>query len=503
MKHLIYDYVKDIPGLYNWGYTINERDVCFKIEYETGADVACQVGKYLPAAINRVVSDNQSSSYVDCYAQGLAEFSKVNRLGNEMLTIYGEYDDEASSANLGDLYEDNIIFAKEITEYPDVILVKYTATKNYILQNYFTSVKAKSRSWQLAQKSESLTRHDIKKYYCEFSFSKKIDKILLSFDVANYFSTPFAFYNAAPLNTILATTFDANAVRYPILPASVDANGTAIETEETGFGYQLELDTKIVGNSIVLSYGYEDNIVVDRWIKNEDNFLYVVRNQHLYTYCDVNGENAGGYIYFMTDINPTDNAFAWPSNGDAPGTTLRGQMLACQNLKPLVRYANNEYKTMLLTDTRYKDNREIERMSLQFEFCADTPNIIVGSKFIELQKMINTAGNSHYLKVYASNDTYNVGDDVGHLDTLLSGGATLTGTALTSMKIKVDADVSTYNSWCITDYLGNLLVAVNGNIDTIYLNMLNCRADEDMNVYENNVAIGTIVGADENRYIAF
>ena len=71
------------------------------------------------------------------------------------------------------------------------------------MREYFTGVKSKIRSWKIASGEEALIRHDLEKYYCEFSYNLHMEidglSILTNSQIALYFISPVYEYEAAPI----------------------------------------------------------------------------------------------------------------------------------------------------------------------------------------------------------------------------------------------------------------------------------------------------------------
>ena len=168
-------------GLSRWYTTF------FKIEYETTVDTVFQAGRTEAPTHERIITDNQTNSFVDAYNQGFMEYQKANRLGNQQLHINARYENDYSNIlKIGDYYEDSIVFQTQYQIYKNHVEVNASATKDYILRDYFTGVKARIRSWKIADASQALVRHDLNKYYLEFSEKAKQEEISSSTEIDPY-----------------------------------------------------------------------------------------------------------------------------------------------------------------------------------------------------------------------------------------------------------------------------------------------------------------------------
>lgn len=140
---------------------------------------------------NIVMNDNSSASLTILEKDGLFEKEKVNRFGNKAVTIPARYTDINDVQELGTVYNkdndtDIIIYRREYSIFDNVINVTYQGTKDYVLKNYFTSVFAKLRTYNLMSYGESVRRSENFKNY-----------ILLSKDSSYYENNDvdFAFEN--------------------------------------------------------------------------------------------------------------------------------------------------------------------------------------------------------------------------------------------------------------------------------------------------------------------
>lgn len=455
------------------------RNITFKIEYDTLDERKMKVGKYLPTNhYNNEIFDNQTSSYVDAKNQSIFEYAKANRLGNLITTIYGVYNSENEVPELGDYLDNSILFSREISYYDNYILFKGMLTENYILKNYFTGVQSKRRSYQIALGSEALTRIDITKFYCEFSFNKKTEKFTKldkEFD-----NTIFFKYLATPIYND-----DLKIIKYCMVLFD-GANGR-IPSISDGYAYQMDLNVEIQGMSLCFNFGFDDNYAAGYYAYKQDN-LY---RTGIYRYTDDNGEFNLMRIRFNTYIDPTDGRFEMPNNLDEVLNnydTMSNSLAVMGRRKPLVLISNRDYNVLGLTiPNYYKDNREIIKHVVQFEYCADTKDIIITKKFLEYQRAIY--GYAITCKVFTSSNSkekYNNSSTAPFGKE--NGSIRITFDNYTAMIECVFLQTTLISNWAITDGNNNLLIGVNEKLGSafkkaIYLNLLENRDD---NIYNNN-----------------
>ena len=432
-----------VPTFYN---------MFFKVEYETLEGCVFRASKGDNPGHERVIIDNQTNSYVDSYNQGFLEYQKANRLGNEQLQINARIENLANNIEIMDIYEDNIIYQAQYQFYNNHIEINALATKNYILRDYFTGVKSKIRSWKIASGSEALTRHDILKYYCEFSYYShpEISGLsgLMQTNIAHYFLTPLQDYNAQPIITSFVRTSDSDGVDYPA------------DLDNIKSYYNLDLMSRIVGNSLVFTFEFLDNYWAGQsmhteadyngnapargtgsgqevYIKNDDikqvNNVIALDSDALYgggapmyqhRYTDDNGENEGGELILADGIKvvpavtidiggtPVDIYDDDPEVGDSwylnnAVTSAAKNFIYYIYQRPRV-VENNfkwsgaqsstndyDYARIRIPFTFAKDSQEITNISAQFEFSSETNDICFSKKWLSRQKAINTNNNSN------------------------------------------------------------------------------------------------------------
>ena len=102
-------------------------------------------------------SENAISNFNDVVT---VEQQKVNRLGNEVVTKNQrtKYFDAINGLNTK--FDDYIVFSKTIAVDYEDFRVNYTASKNYVLQNYFTAIQTKYRAYEYVNYGASVIRKE-------------------------------------------------------------------------------------------------------------------------------------------------------------------------------------------------------------------------------------------------------------------------------------------------------------------------------------------------------
>lgn len=466
------------------------RDLMFKIEYDAITERKMHVGRYLPLKNEGLKSfDNQSSSYVDVQQQALFEYSKVNRLSNDILIIHAIYRTMDEVPELSDTIGDYILFNREINLYDNYIVFKGTLTRDYILRNYFTGVQAKRRSWQIASGKDALTRYDVTKYYLEFSKIKKHEILTEFIYPLDIFTANLINGESYKLNHCVVYTMDEDENRYPPLEEVEDI-------DYKGEGYELDLGVELQGKSICLNVGFYDNYSIDSYVFMDGN-LY--RNG-LYKYANVHGEFTTMNLRFLNYLDPADGEITFPQHGDI--STKFADVTNLETIarrKPLIKLVENPIIDLTLNNY-FKDNAEIIKQTIQFEFCSDTRDIIVGDAFIKTQAMLTDDRQELFITT-SNNQKYDLYSNVG-LGDVRSDLKLKISYRTNSVFIQVvDANdlevVEEVASWGIVDSNNNLILGVNGNEFNIYMNLLVSRDD---NIYDDVITQVRIGKSDRLLY---
>ena len=439
LKKLLQNYAISEIGLLQRDYEKNAKDMAvnrwfstfFTIEYETTADAVFQASKDLAPTHERVVADNQTYSFVDAYNQGMMEYQKANRLGNKQLFINARFENDYDNIiKIGDTYDtDNVVFQTQYQIYKNHIEVNATATKNFILRDYFTGVKAKIRSWKIADAGESFISHKLVKYYLEFS--KKVKNEYFGTTVP-YAALPITGYFLSPL-----TTSYIRPLKYCFVKTTDEHNSNR---PGSGEYYTLELIGRIFGNSIVFTFGFPDNYNVgevagydmkvgdksDVWTSGDirasdwrDTYASVfdVRTSYIDNYggiplsnapyTDDNGEMLhlayhfsyeAYFPYFPKDVYTTSNNKHYLVENDQEATDedhFNENIFMYYTTKYPWCYSYTYFidSQKVANDLNFifKDNREILKVSTQFELCSDTHDIVFTKNFLKLQECLREA----------------------------------------------------------------------------------------------------------------
>lgn len=88
------------------------------------------------------------------------EQQKVNRLGNEVVVKNQRTEYISAINDLNTKFDDYIVFNRVISVGIEDFKVNYTASKNYVLQNYFTAIQTKYRAYEYVDYGQSVLRQE-------------------------------------------------------------------------------------------------------------------------------------------------------------------------------------------------------------------------------------------------------------------------------------------------------------------------------------------------------
>ena len=134
-----------------------------------------------------------------------------------------------------------------------------------------------------------------------------------------------------------------------------------------------------------------------------------------------------------------------------------------------------------------KDMREISKFTIQFEYCSDTPDIIVTSKFLEYVRAKKKTRYPYQFKLwYSYEGTYDLTSTKPLAGSVSDDDVFIVYTNIGNDSIKIGQNAITdvsLSAWCITDLDDNILLAVNGDNREVYFNLL---ATRDNNIYNSD-----------------
>ena len=286
------------------------------------------------------INDNASESLTLVEQDAIFQNEKANRFGNKALQINARYDTFYDSTNGEELlqplasvysskYEDDVvIYHREYSIYNNCVQCIYYGIKNYVLKNWFTSVYAKYRTWNLMSYNESVKRAENEKEYIYWSGdelyyenkhlfnsyfsdnSNALNDLISCFSSLNYndivgiqtFSTPKKVDTAY----ILSNKYIYNYPDESGIPGDRPVGGTEF--------FSSDLNAFVANNSMCFNLKLNDNFSQGVYISKAEPFIGDDSNTSVARY--INGEE----ITKTNWQNQPWKFFLEPANSDYSGS---------------------------------------------------------------------------------------------------------------------------------------------------------------------------------------
>lgn len=480
-----------------------EKYLYFTVEYETTISDTFSASKSDYPTHKKTVIDNQTNAWVNSNTQGLLEYFKANRLGNKQLLINAIYENDYTNLiKIGDTYEDNIVYQCEYSIYKHYIQVNAYATKDYVLQNYFTGVKSKIRTWKNAE-DEAFDRNDLFKLYYQLSFTNPNRTGGIEPGLSNSFAISSGIRSSCKI-------FEKNKIKYCYAQIGL-ANGERIPSP--GKLYNIDLLSRIKGNSIVFTANLNGNWYIGANWKNDSfttsangilDYNIILASEYANfgglpidykKLCDENGNfNTIGFYFSNKPYNGYFNENEEISGENFLDNSTAGSQEVLRKIlnKPIVGYNTTGSYPIIINCNYYKDLREIPKISFEIEVCSNTRDITFTKEFINALSIINDSdkysvdsltGIVSGVKVWIGNlEDYNYDNPTLYNATYLQNGVV----RYRANKIEIQTGHSNVTH-IITDAYNNILLMCkpkqNETTSIIYTDFFTLR---DKNYYNEN-----------------
>lgn len=263
---------------------------------------------------NITINDNQSASLALLENDGLAQIEKLNRYGNKAIVIPARYKDTCDIQSLGSVYNkgndtDVVIYHKEYSINDNVINCTYYGSKDYVLKDYYTSVFARYRTYNLMSYNESITRAENQKIYLYLSKEKYYRDVFYSGAITgidnDFKEKLISFFKTHGIDDIE----NGNQVKFKYKINYGFFSRTRNYVTEY---YATDSNIFVSGNSLCLNIVMKDNVTLGNYIKNiKNNYIYAKDENYMLG-------STQDYVWLTDD-----------SSGESGGTTGRLTSLGC------------------------------------------------------------------------------------------------------------------------------------------------------------------------------
>lgn len=228
------------------------------------------------------INDNASESLTLVEQDAIFQNEKVNRFGNKALQINARYDtfydpnDETQellqplASVYSSSYEDDVvIYHREYSIYNNCVQCIYYGIKNYVLKNWFTSVYAKYRTWNLMSYNESVKRAENEKEYIYWS-----DNEVYYEDREGLFSI-YSSIDSTVFNDIIScfsSLDESDIIGTYVFSLDKNINYACVGLSNSKF-YSSDLNAFVANNSMCFNLKMNDNFSQGVYISKAEPFI--------------------------------------------------------------------------------------------------------------------------------------------------------------------------------------------------------------------------------------
>lgn len=350
------------------------------------------------------INDNASASLTILEKDGIFQKEKANRFGNKGIAINARYSDVSQIQELGSVYEndddtDVVIYHKEYSIYDNVINCSYAGTKNYVLKNYFTSVFARYRTYNLMSYGESTTRAENNKMMVLFSKDKsycETENKKIEFNKNTFLKQPLEqiFSFNTPTEATKVTNFFENRGQ---INAGVIGH--------KGKWYLSDVNKFVAGQSLCFNTRMFDNASGGVYIKQlqplynlkvKDDFVGSVQDWYLMVDDVETGkaEFLSFYIFNLDDENQYANEIIPRNSSDERDldyikTVLKDRIMKLPYIDNTPASFSQYVKNMIGGQYKVnKDNKETIDMTFQFEPICYEKDVVISPWMMKLSDLL-------------------------------------------------------------------------------------------------------------------
>lgn len=352
----------------------------FNISYQPMNSVNVKFTKKnndIPYSIEQL--DNQEESILAFDNFSKREQQKVNRLGNNTIQISQRIVGDLSSADINavnTLYKDSVVFKREISIYKDFVLVNYTASKDYVLKDYFTSIQTKYRAYEYVDYQNTTIRKENTKVFVDIdtNYYNGDDKLWFGnkYNGSNmpnisWFVSKNNFDSIAycvKATTTYSEAYKDEASVFYNDNANVVLNYQDFDSVSGGIGIENPAEIKDLG-------GYIQKWYIRNSSKYDDKNTTIFTDDSLYNY-----SKSGTTKNIFPESDIKDKLIKFLALPYLPSVMFdpdnyRGNMLTlCDD--------NTSGANALLGKTYYKSQNEVLNESIQLEMYSSNSNIQIG-----------------------------------------------------------------------------------------------------------------------------
>lgn len=319
--------------------------------------------------------DNTSTSLTLLEKDGIAEKEKINRFGNEIYKLSYRYRDIDDIQDLGTVIGDDnvIIYHRSYSIWDTEIIADYVGSKNYVLRNYYTSVYARHRTWNLMSYGETVRRAENKKQFVLLSLKDSYE------DIEN--SIIFDGFTEKEKSQFLLNGLVKEEFINKFNQGVISVNNQYYLTDVNNFVSGYSLCSNISMHDSVSAGVYIENIYTDINLDYTDDEIGSRQQWHMIT--DETGfKDRIGFYLFSNQEKVLDELLTY---NQEKINNLYTKMFE------LPKFSKDSTNKLIGNNHLvYKDNKELIDMTYQFEFISNDDNIVISPELLKLNQNFNS-----------------------------------------------------------------------------------------------------------------
>ena len=433
------------------------KSLLFKVDYEAYYNGTIVHSKAQDNKDDICSTDNQASSLALLEEDGLAKIEKLNRFGNVGYQIMGRYTNKFYNYDyiqpLGsvlNIHSDNdiVIYSREYSIWDNEIVVRYSGMKDHVLKNFYTSVFAKYRLYNVMGTDESVQRNE--NIYTLTLLSK--DEQYYESEIQQYYSTSMLDY----INRTVVAAFEPNVYitedkEELVVNKNSELNICYIEIN--GAKYACDFFRVVSGHTLSFNFKMFDNASMGVYISVPSPFS------------ELKSEDVGKFFDWQVTNDYTGSKQQWYMTVDDEETGFTKDMTFCVGTVDYGERFNNDIKIVGENDTIKKTIKDKYENSI---FTMPKVNYSSEQPFVKISKRINK-DNKETINMTIENELLSKNDDIIVSNYLLH----LSNIDNHKYIKNDDKDLSYYNNYLAQEYnISSLIYALDSSQKHSYYSVI-------------------------------
>lgn len=433
-------------------YTPIPRALRFQVERDT----ITEVDFYSETIVN------QQTRLIDINKYGNNLKGRVNQMGNSVKQLSHRVSSPLETFDVGDFIIDEglyVLTQKEVIVHRNHTIVNYEFTRNFNNFSQFIGIDKEIRQSEIGSSNRTVERDLLYKEYIE------IDVVESNSAVGE--NEILTLKDTTPILRTLDRNYEHDYLKFG-----------KIETNTTNDSYFVGLNKVVGGNVFSLNFELENNVVVGKKLREDDQLLLPDRR---FNEPVVYGNSQARFstltfksykeILNTTDFNLLDQAYS---------EQTRDEARAIADQAPIIDNSILPLESPIINGEWYveKDNREVIKFNLMYMFLSqDNEKVIVGNKLVELNGLMRKGKNDVQLWVYENRrfDTTDKNKSLEAPDIVYDNNLSLTFNT-TNNKITINNEIPSGYSWALVNDEGFPYLMSNTDNHIIIFNFRNKRS---------------------------